>query len=45
MSVGVGDEVNDEEVEDEGDSVLGTSGIAMGAGLAVAGSESSGKSS
>ena len=44
MSVGVGDEVND-EVEDEGDSVLGTSGIAMGAGLAVAGSESSGKSS
>lgn len=46
MSVGVGDEVNDEEgVEVEGDSVLGASGIAMGADLAGAGSESSGKSS
>lgn len=47
MSVGVGDEVNDEGAEDEGVSVvdLGASGIAMGADLAGAGSEGSGKSS
>lgn len=46
MSVGVGDD--EEKAGDEGVSVsvdLGASGIAMGAGLAGAGSEGSGKSS